>query len=207
MVEPTEEKRDHDTSIADLVKMLINGEVAVAPDAHGDTQRDKLRNHFKARANDTVMGSIAGLSAYLSARAAERQAVALETLAKVSLTQQRNVAVDTDAQAMVDQRESKRDYLATTYSLPFDELVLLWAIRGMLMDASVKSLSKPDRFDPYRRVTTEEIAWSLRMMAVDVWEMLPRTANDEIDYVLLEEFDIMRYGGTDDAPDDWMYGG
>ena len=109
-----------------------------------------------------------------------------------------------------NQRESKRDYLATTYSLPMPVLTLLWAMRGMLMDASIKALSRPDRFDPYRRVTTEEIAWSLRLSVDDFYLLLPRTSQSggiDFDFSLLEEFDILHYGGTDIAPDDWMYGG
>jgi hypothetical protein len=131
----------------------------------------------------------------------------LEALAKTASKLQVADSLDTNAQAIVDQRESKRDYLATTYSLPFKTLAVLWAMRGMLMDASIKSLSRPERFDPYRRLSTEEIAWSLRLAPEGLWESLPKTADGAIDYEILEDFDIMHYGGTDDAPDDWLYGG
>ena len=199
----------HDESIMRLVKSLINGEVAASTSAHGGTERERLRNHMKARADDTVMGSITGLSAWLTARAADRQATAMESLAKTASRWSMAESVDTNAQAMVDQREPKRDYLATTYSLSPTTLSLLWAMRGMVMDASVKSLSRPDRFDPYRRLTTAEIAWSLRLTPEQLIVELPRIdgSDGKIDYGLLEEFDIMHYGGTPEQPDDWMYGG
>jgi hypothetical protein len=78
----------------------------------------------------------------------------------------------------------------------------------MLMDASIKSLSKPGEFHPYRRVTTAELAWGLRMKPEDFLGELPRTPRGGlIDYVILADFDIMHYGGSDSAPDDWMFGG
>lgn len=207
MTEPEETPvPTHDDAIGKLVKTLINGEVAESENSYGKTAQERLRTHMKSRADSTVMGSIVGLSTYLQARASERQAAALESLAKTISQQQTVNNIDTDAQAIVDQRESKRDYLASTYSLPTETLSLLWAMRGMLMDASVKSLSRPDRFDPYRRLSTEEIAWSLRLTPEELWDRLPHHA-DGPDYELLEEFDLMHYGGTMDRPDDWVYGG
>lgn len=197
----------HDEAIGALIKSLINGEVAASKDAFGDTPRDRLRNHMKNRANDTVMGSIVGLSAYLQARAAERQATAMEKVARTVSTTATASREDVTAQAIVDEREPRRDYLATTYSLPFKTLALLWAMRGMVMDAAIKSLSRPERFDPYLRVSTEDIAWSLRLAPEGLWSALPRNPRGEIDYRLLEEWDIVHYGGTSEQPDDWMYGG
>lgn len=213
MVSPMADREDdlpvktHDGAILDLAKTLINSIVKDSENAHGDTPRDRLKFQVKERSDPTLVGAINALATYGMARAAERQATAMESIAKTAKATAMVETVDANAQAMVDQRESKRDYLATTYSLSPRLLSLLWAMRGMLMDASVRSLSRPDRFDPYRRLSTDEIAWSLRIAPDEFLYGLPRTANDEIDYGLLEEFDIMHYGGTPDAPDDWMYGG
>jgi hypothetical protein len=199
--------KSHDGAVAEWCKMLINSIVKESEDAHGDTPRERLKNQIKHRSDERMVGAITALSTYVAARAAERQAMAMESLAKTANKWQMAETVDTNAQAMVDQREPRRDYLATTYSLPTETLALLWSIRGMLMDASVKSLSRPDRFDPYRRLTTEEIAWSLRTSPDELWSALPRIPSNEIDFPLLEEFDIIHYGGTPEQPDDWMYGG
>lgn len=199
--------KTHDGAILDMVKMVINSIVKDSENAHGASERERLKNQIKLRSDPAMVGAINALSTYGMARAAERQATAMESIAKTAKGMAMVDTVDTNAQAMVDLRESKRDYLATTYSLSPRLLSLLWAMRGMLMDASVRSLSRPDRFDPYRRLSTDEIAWSLRVATDEFLADLPRTATDEIDYGLLEEFDIMHYGGTPDAPDDWMYGG
>lgn len=209
MTETTEAVPTHDSAIADLCKTLINGFVKKSQETHGDTPLKKLQNAIQYDGNEAMWDGITALSTYLSARAQERQAAALEAVAKTASLLQRAETTDQTAQAIVDQRESKRDYLASTYSLPMPTLSLLWAMRGMLMDASIRSLSKPDRFDPYRRLSTEEIAWSLRMDPADFYAMLPSTggATPRIDFALLEEFDIVYYGGSDTAPDDWMFGG
>lgn len=199
--------KSHDGMVLDLAKTLINSIVKDSETAHGETPRDRLKFQVKERSDPTMVGAISALSTYGLAKAAERQAAAMEAMVKVANRTVMNETVDATAQAMVDQREPKRDYLATTYSLEPRLLMLLWAIRGMLVDASVRSLSKPDRFDPYRRLTTEEIAWSLRLTADDLIAALPRTSVGEIDYGLLEDFDIMRYGGTEEEPDIWLYGG
>jgi hypothetical protein len=110
-------------------------------------------------------------------------------------------------QAITEGRESKLEYLTLTYSLPPSLLTLLWAMRGILMDASIKSLSVPDRLDPYRRVTTEEMSLALRMTPDAFFAALPQDGAGSIDFDLLEDFDILHYSGTDEAPDDWLYGG
>lgn len=199
--------KTHDSAVAELCKMLINSVVKDSEGAYGDTPRDRLKYQVKQRSDDSMMGALGAFSTYLAARAAERQATAMESLAKTANRWQLTENLDTSAQAIVDQREPKRDYLASTYSFDTDTLALLWSIRGMLMDASVKSLSRPDRFDPYRRLTTEEIAWSLRISPEELWSRLPRNPREEIDFSLLEEFDIYHYGGTSVNPDDWMFGG
>jgi hypothetical protein len=203
----TPPQKTYDGSIGDMVKSLINSIIKDSQDTYGDTPLEKVRNQLKFNTGGDTLAGITALSAYMSARSSERQAAALEALAKTASKLQVADSLDTNAQAIVDQRESKRDYLATTYSLPFKTLAVLWAMRGMLMDASIKSLSRPERFDPYRRLSTEEIAWSLRLAPEGLWESLPKTADGAIDYEILEDFDIMHYGGTDDAPEDWMYGG
>jgi hypothetical protein len=203
----TPPQKTYDGSIGDMVKSLINSIIKDSQDTYGDTPLEKVRNQLKFNTGGDTLAGITALSAYMSARSSERQAAALEALAKTASKLQVADSLDTNAQAIVDQRESKRDYLATTYSLPFKTLAVLWAMRGMLMDASIKSLSRPERFDPYRRLSTEEIAWSLRLAPEGLWESLPKTADGGIDYEILEDFDIMHYGGADDAPDDWLYGG
>jgi hypothetical protein len=203
----TPPQKTYDGSIGDMVKSLINSIIKDSQDTYGDTPLEKVRNQLKFNTGGDTLAGITALSAYMSARSSERQATALEALAKTASKLQVADSLDTNAQAIVDQRESKRDYLATTYSLPFKTLAVLWAMRGMLMDASIKSLSRPERFDPYRRLSTEEIAWSLRLAPEGLWESLPKTADGALDYEILEDFDIMHYGGADDAPDDWLYGG
>lgn len=200
--------RTHDAAIFELAKSLINSIVKESEEVHGETPRDRLKNQIKYRTDEKMVGAIGALSSYLQAKSSDRQATAMESLAKTASRWSMAETVDATAQAIVDQRESKRDYLATTYSLPPLTLALLWAIRGMLMDASVKSLSRPDRFDPYRRLSTEELAWSMRLTPEELWEGLPRVnGHGPIDYDVLEDFDLMHYGGTEMKPDDWVYGG
>lgn len=209
MTEPTDSTtppKTYDGSIGDMVKSLINSIIKDSQDTYGDTPLEKVRNQLKFNTGGDTLAGITALSAYMTARSSERQAAAMESLAKTASKLQVADSLDTNAQAIVDQREPKRDYLATTYSLPTETLAVLWAMRGMLMDASIKSLSRPDRFDPYRRLTTEEIAWSLRMTSEKLWEALPRHG-DGIDYELLEEFDILHYNDDDVHPDNWIYGG
>lgn len=207
MVEPTEQAPSYDATILSMVKLLINDLVTESQKTTGDTERERLRNHLKFQAGEGTLHGITALSAYMSARAAERQAAATESLAKAVGKIQTAETVNTDAQAIIDGREPRRDYLASTYSLPPETLSLLWAMRGMLMDASIKSLSRPDRFDPFRKLKTEEIAWSLRMTSADLLAKLPLCSLGGIDYGVLEAFGIMHYGGTGQDPDDWMYGG
>lgn len=201
--------KNHDDAVAELSKSLINVFIKSSQDAHGDTPLDKLKNAAKYDGNEPMWAGITALSAHRSAKAAERQAAALEDISKTVRRIQISEDSSVPAQAIIDQREPRRDYLATTYSLPTATLSLLWAMRGMLVDASIKSLSRPDRFDPYRRLTTEEIAWSLRMSPAEFYAALPykHDLRPAIDFDLLEAFDIYHYGGTSDAPDDWMYGG
>lgn len=209
MPDTTDTRKDLDTSFSELCKTLLNAFVKKSQDMHGDTALTKLQNAVKYEGNEAMWDGITAISTYLSARSQERQAQALESIASTVASQQRADAASTDAQAIIDQRESKRDYLATTYSLPTPMLMFLWAIRGMLVDASLKSLSRPNSFEPYQRLTTAELAWSLRLTSDQFIEALPRRGDDDhsIDYRLLEEFDIMHYGGTDDEPEDWMFGG
>lgn len=200
--------RTHDDAIKTWIKSLINGIVKASEDnTHLKTPQERLMFELRQRADDKVMTGITGLSTYLSALAADRQASALESLAKSAKAMAMAESSDVAAQAIVDDREPRRDYLATTYSLPTPSLSLLWAMRGMLVDASIKSLSRPDRFETYRQLSTKEIAWSLRMTDVQLWAALPRKDDGEIDFDLLEEFAIMHYGGTPTQPDEWMYGG
>lgn len=208
MTETTEEApRNHDQTVAQLCRLLINSVIKESATAHGENERERLTFHVKNRTDDSMMGALTAFAAHRSAQAAERQAAAMETVAKAMNTMALSESNDLTAQAIVDEREPKRDYLATTYSLPTETLMLLWSVRGMLMDASVKSLSRPDRMDPYRKVTTEELAWSLRMTPEQFWQALPQDGKGGRAFDLLEAFDIMHYGGTDDEPDDWMYGG
>lgn len=208
MAEPSEEApKTYDGSIGDLVKSLINSIIKDSEDTHGATPLDKIRNQLKFQEGSGTFAGITALSSYMQARAAERQATSLEALAKTASKLQVAEAVETDGQAIVDLRSPRREYLATTYSLPTEVLSLLWAMRGILVDASIKALSRPGRFDPYRRVSTEELAWSLRMSDQQFLAVLPKTAHGKHDYGLLEDFDIMHYGGDDEYPDEWIYGG
>jgi hypothetical protein len=197
----------HDDAIYGLCKTLINAIVKESEGAHGGTPREKLKNEIQHRTRPEMVGAIEAFSTYLLARATDRQAAAMETVARSAQAMATAETVDSNAQAMVDMRESKRDYLATTYSLPTVTLSLLWAMRGMLVDASIRSLSRPDRFDPYRRLTTEEVAWSLRITVDRLWSDLPRTTDGRIDYGILDDFDIAHYGGTDEKPDEWLFNG
>jgi hypothetical protein len=49
----------------------------------------------------------------------------------------------------------------------------------------------------------------LRLSEEQLLARLPRTDQEsgEIDFTLLEEFDILHYGGDLDNPDVWLYGG
>lgn len=207
MSDPTEQVKTYDGSISDMVKSLINSVIKDSQETHGETPLEKIRNELKYNTGGDTLAGITALSSYITARAQERQAVAMESLAKTASKLQMADSLESDGQSIIDQRESKRDYLATTYSLPTHVLSLLWAVRGMLLDASLKSLSKPTQFEPYRRVTTEEIAWTLRMTPEQFLSALPLTSAEYIDYDLLEDFDIYHYSDTDSGPDDWMYGG
>jgi hypothetical protein len=206
--EPTTEK-SYDGSLANLVKSLINDVLKESQRLAGDTALEKARKHIQHGVGDNTFLAVTALSTYIQAQAAERQAAATESLAKTAAKFQMSETTETNAQAIVDQRESKREYIASTYSLDTDTLTFLWAFRGILIDASIKSLSRPDRFDPYRRVTNEEVAWTLRLSEEQLLARLPRTDQEsgEIDFTLLEEFDILHYGGDLDNPDVWLYGG
>lgn len=203
---PNTPEPTHDSAIAELCKSLINLFIRESAKAHGDTPMDKMKSAARYDGNEAMWSGITALSAYQQARAAERQAVALETIARNAADQQRTTSANTDAQALIDQRKPLRDHLATTYSLPTKQLSLLWAMRGMLMDAAIKSLSRPASFEPYERVSTEEVAWSLRMTVADFYATLPHQ-DDGIDFRLLEEFGIFSYSSDPARPDDWMYGG
>ena len=201
----------YDDSIGVLAKALINALIAEAHEDRNETSDiDKIRGHLAFGPTGQTVEGITALSSYMAARAAERQADALESVAKTVGKIQESETANSDAQAIVDGREPRRELLASTYSLPSNTLSLLWAVRGMLMDASIKSLSRPDRFDPFRKVTTAEIAWSLRLSELDFYTLLPRTPSSgglDFDFDLLQDFGIMHYGGSDTEPDDWMYGG
>jgi hypothetical protein len=199
-------QKTYEGSIIDLAKSLISDLLKESQDKQGATSLERIHNHVKFGGADATMASITALSAYAHAKAAERQADAIEALAKTASRFQIAEQMDTAGQAIVEDRDSKREYLAATYSLPTETLSLLWALRGLLVDASIRALSKPDRFDPYRRLSTEEIAWSLRLSVDDFYARLPRTSGG-IDYGLLHEFDIMNYGGTEERPEDWIWGG
>lgn len=207
VVPEPEQPKTYGGSIERLVKSLINGLIKESQDTYGDTPLEQIRNRINFESSEHTMRSIGALSTYMQAQASERQAAALESLAKTANKWEMVSATETTGQAIVDQRESKREYLSTTYSLPTADLSLLWAMRGLLMDASVKSLSRPDRFDPYRRLSTEEIGWSLRLSSEELWGRLPRNSKGAIDYALLEEFAVLNYGGTDSEPDVWLFGG
>jgi len=200
--------KTYDDSIGDLAKALINALIADAHENRNETSDlDKIRGHLMAAPLGQTLEGVTALSAYMAARATERQAIAMESVAKAVGKIQAAETANTDAQAIIDSREPVRENLASTYSLPSGVLLLLWSMRGILMDASIKSLSRPDRFDPFRKVTTAEIAWSLRMTSDELIVSLPDTADGGIDFDLLQAFGIMHYGGDDGWPDDWMYGG
>lgn len=209
MTETTETPtaRDHDSAVAELCRMLINSVVKDSESIYGDTARERLVNHVKSRTDERMMQALDAFSAYRSAQAQERQAAAMESIAKTASRIQMTESIDTTAQAIVDEREPKREYLASTYSLPPKTLMLLWSMRGMLVDASIKSLSRPDRFDPYRKVSTEDIAWTLRFAPEGLLKILPRKDDDSIDFDLMEEFGIVHYDGTPEQPDGWMFAG
>jgi hypothetical protein len=113
----TAPQKTYDGSIGDMVKSLINSIIKDSQDTYGDTPLEKVRNQLKFNTGGDTLAGITALSAYMSARSSERQAAALEALAKTASKLQVADSLDTNAQAIVDQRESKRDYLATTYSL------------------------------------------------------------------------------------------
>lgn len=197
-----------DQAIDEITRALIGTFIKeVEGNSYGDTPLDKIRNYIALSKSEKLLEGVADLSAYLAAHAAERQAKALEQIAAHVSAQQIATETSTRTQAITESRESKLEYLTSTYSLPTVYLSLLWAMRGILMDASIKSLSVPERLDPYRRVTTDEMAFALRMTPEDFIAALPQDTDGSIDFDLLEEFDVLHYGGTDEAPNDWMYGG
>src|SRR5687768_9744131 len=119
MTDPEEtQTRTHDDAISELSKALINVFIKSSQDAHGDTPLDKLKNAAKYDGNEPMWSAVSALSAHRAAKAAERQASALESLSKTVSAQQHFEDSDAAAQAIVDQREPKREYLSTTYSLP-----------------------------------------------------------------------------------------
>ena len=200
--------KTYEVSIGDMVRMLINDLVDEAnTHGYGDAAREKIRSHLKHGAGENTMHGITALSSYMTARAQERQATDMESIAKTASKLQVAGSLASGGQAIVEQRESRREYLSTTYSLPTETLSFLWSIRGLLVDASIKSLSVPSRLEPYQRLITEDIAWALRVTPEDVWSMLPRTPQGSVDFSLLEEFGIYHYGGTEEKPDEWMWGG
>lgn len=207
MTEPSSQKT-HEQAISTLTSGLVNALILESEDkGFGDTPSQRIRSLFKDNTSSDTLAGITALSSYMAAKAAERQAAALESVAKVAGELQSAGSSEATGQAMIDLREPKRESLADTYSLPTTTLTLLWALRGILVDAAIRSLSKPDRFDPYRTVTTEEIAWTLRVDSPTFYQMLPVTSTGDVDFALLEAFDILHYGGNDGYPDNWMYGG
>jgi hypothetical protein len=197
-----------DKAIDEITRALIGTFIRnVEEHPYGDSPIEKIRNYLIQTKSEKLLEGVSDLSEYLTARAAERQAKALEQIAAHVSAQQVAAETSTRTQAITQDRESKLEYLTLTYSLPSSLLSLLWAMRGILMDASIKSLSVPDRLDPYRRVSTEEMALALRISPTELIGLLPRDGESAIDFDLLEDFDILHYGGTDDAPDDWLYGG
>lgn len=199
--------------INDLIKALINSMITESQALpYGDNELDKMRKYLQ-NAGENTLHAITAMSAYAQARAADRQATAIEALSKtISRTHVSSRVMTSDSttvpgQSIVDQRESKRDYLATTYSYPSETLALLWAVRGILTDASFKALSNPAVFEPYRKVTSAELAWSLRLSPEVFLNMLPKSPHGSIDFTVLEDFDIYHYDGTDEEPDGWMFGG
>jgi hypothetical protein len=197
-----------DKAIDEITRALIGTfikEVENTP--YGDSPIEKIRNFLIQSKSEKLLEGVADLSSYIAAHAAERQAKALEQIAAHVSAQQAAAQTSTRTQAITESRESKLEYLTLTYSLSTPLLSLLWAMRGILMDASIKSLSVPDRLDPYRQVTTEEMALALRMTPGAFQAALPRDGDGAIDYDILEDFDLLHYDGTDDAPDGWMYGG
>lgn len=197
-----------DKAIDEITRALIGTFIReVEEHSYGDAPIDKIRSYLITSKSEKLLEGVGDLSKYLAAHAAERQAKALEQIAAHVSAQQIAAETSTRTQAITEGRESKLEYLTLTYSLPSRLLMLLWAMRGILMDASIKSLSVPDRLDPYRRVTTEELSLALRMSPDEFLAILPKDASGSTDFDLLEEFDILHYGGTDEFPDDWMYGG
>lgn len=203
-----------DQAIDEITKALIGTFIKNVEEVpYGDSPLDKIRSYLITSKSEKLLEGVADLSAYLQAQSLHRQAKALESIAASLNKAQLSTETDNRAQAIVNERESKLEYLSITYSFDPDTLALLWAIRGILMDASIKSLSRPDRFDPYRRVSTETLAHALRLTPERFISSLPRktdgprTNGFHIDYDLLEDFDIMHYGGTTEFPDEWIYGG
>jgi hypothetical protein len=206
-IEPTAAKTQVD-AVERLATQLLTGLVKDSQDkGFGATPVEKIRSLFKDNTSGDTLAGITALSEYLSAHHAGRQATALETIAKEIEKSSAAGSSEVAGQAIIDARVSKREALASEHSLPSPTLSLLWALRGIVVDAAIRALSRPDRFDPYPHVTTEEMAWTFRVTPEAFWEMLPRNSGGDIDYSLLEAFDILHYGGTDEYPDAWMYGG
>lgn len=198
-----------DQAIDEITKALIGTFIRnVEEEPYGDSPIEKIRSYLITSKSEKLLEGVADLSAYLHAQSAHRQAKALESIAASINKAQLSSDTDSRAAAIVNDRESKLEYLSLTYSLDTQTLSLLWAMRGILMDASIKSLSKPDRFDPYRRVSTEDLAHALRLSPEGLIQALPNIPDSaKIDYELLDDFDIMHYGGTPEFPDEWIYGG
>lgn len=197
-----------DQAIDEIARALIGTFIKnVEEHPYGDAPIEKIRNYLIQSKSEKLLEGVADLSAYIQARASERQAKSLEQIAAHVTAQETGNKTDARTQAITEERDSKREYLTITYSFPPEKMAMLWAMRGILMDASVRSLSVPDRLDPYRRVSTEDMALALRLSPEEFLERLPRKGNEAIDFELLEEFDILHYAGTDASPDDWIYGG
>jgi hypothetical protein len=197
-----------DKAIDEITRALIGTFIKdVEEHPYGEKPIDKIRNYIMQSKSEKLLEGVADLTGYLTAQAAERQAKALEQIAAHVSAQQVAAETSTRTQAITQDRESKLEYLTLTYSLSTPLLSLLWAMRGILMDASIKSLSVPDRLDPYRRVSTEEMALALRMSSEDFLAALPRDESGIIDFDLLEAFDVLHYNHDSERPDDWIYGG
>lgn len=197
-----------DQAIDEITRALIGTFIRnVEEQPYGDTPIEKIRNSLIQSRSEKLLEGVSDLSEYLHARASERQAKALEQIASFVSSQDTAQKTDARTQAITEERESRREYLTITYSLFPETMALLWAMRGILMDASIRNLSVPDRLDPYRRVSTSDMALSLKLTQEKFVDSLPRNPEGEIDFELLEDFDILHYGGTDELPDEWIYGG
>lgn len=198
-----------DQAISTLIRSMISALIARSREEdYGKTPLEKLEYTLTDRTkSESLLKGINSFTEFLAARAAERQAKALETIAAQGATHRIVSEANQTAQAIIDAREPKREHLALTYSLPPEMLTHLWAMRGIVMDAAVKSLSRPDRFDPYGKVYTDDMAYTLRLSTDEFLARLPRKNDGSLDVELLDAFDIRYYGGSTNQPDEWMYGG